>query len=509
MSRSLRNDQQRIGRFISNLREERGVTQAELAEALHTSQSAVARMEKGEQNFTTEMLSKISQILNREIISLGTRAINFQIEGGHKLHGVTKVKTSKNSAVGLLCASLLNREKTIIKNIARIEEVNRILEVLSSIGMGVRWISERDVELTPPEKFELGKIDVEAAMKTRSVIMMIGPLIHLLSRFSLPHPGGCKLGKRTILPHLLALKELGVEIEARRGVYQIRRNKLRSRTVPLYEMGDTTTENILMAAAKIPGKTVIKFASANYQVQDLCHFLVALGVRIEGIGTSTLVVHGKEQIQTPLEFQPGEDPIEAMLFISIAATTRSEITIQGCPIDYLELELLKLKTMGFRYKILKEYLSPNGFTRLVDIKTLPSKLIAPEEKLHPLPSNAGINIDNLPFFVPIATQAKGRTLIQDWVYENRAIYYMELNKLGANVILADPHRVYVEGPTPLRGAEVVCPPALRPAVIILIAMLAAEGTSILRNVYSINRGYEDLCARLCELGAKVKVLRSF
>jgi UDP-N-acetylglucosamine 1-carboxyvinyltransferase len=501
-------ERKKIGNRITKTREKRGVTQSKLAKELGTSQSAVARMEKGEQNFTTDMLSKISKILNRDIISLGSGVVNFQIEGGHKLSGTTKVKTSKNSAVALLCASLLNKNKTIIRNIARIEEVNRILEVLESIGVQVRWVSERSVELAPPKKLDLKSINIEAATRTRSVIMMIGSLIHISSNFSLPYPGGCKLGKRSIRPHLLALEELGVEIKTAKELYRISSKKLKAREVILYESGDTTTENVLLAASKIPGKTTIKFASANYQVQDLCHFLIALGVRIEGVGTSRLTVHGVEEINQEISFQPGEDPIEAMLFLSIAATTKSEITIEGCPIDYLELELLKLKTMGFRYKILKEYVSDNGFTKLVDIRTLPSRLVAMEEKIHPLPSNAGINIDNLPFFVPVATQAKGMTLIHDWVYENRAIYYMELNKLGANVILADPHRVYVEGPTPLRGAEVVCPPALRPAVIILIGMLAAEGTSILRNVYSINRGYEDLCERLCELGARMKILRS-
>jgi len=131
-----------------------------------------------------------------------------------------------------------------------------------------------------------------------------------------------------------------------------------------------------------------------------------------------------------------------------------------------------------------------------------------EEKIHPQTSNAGVNIDNLPFFVPIATQAKGTTLIHDWVYENRAIYYMELNKLRANIILADAHRVYVEGPSELRGDEIICPPALRPAAIILIAMLAAKGTSVLRNVYSINRGYENLVVRLKSLGAKIEMIHS-
>jgi len=201
-----------------------------------------------------------------------------------------------------------------------------------------------------------------------------------------------------------------------------------------------------------------------------------------------------------------EDPIEAMLFLSIAATTNSRITIKGAPIEFLELELLKLQKMGFKYSLTKAYKSENGFTDLVDIKTRPSSLTALEEKIYARPF-PGLNIDNLPFFVPIATQAKGQTLIHDWVYENRAIYYTELIKLGANIVLADPHRVIVTGPTPLRPAEVICPPALRPAAIILIAMLAAPGESILRNVYSINRGYEDLVTRLGALGAHIEVLK--
>jgi UDP-N-acetylglucosamine 1-carboxyvinyltransferase len=262
-----------------------------------------------------------------------------------------------------------------------------------------------------------------------------------------------------------------------------------------------------MAAARIPGKTVIKFASSNYQVQDLCYFLRTLGVEINGIGTTTLTVNGKPEIEKNINFYISEDPIESMLFLSIAATTGSTLNIEACPIDFLELELLKLKKMGFKYKILRRYKSKNGFTNLVDIKTYPSKLTALEEKIYARPF-PGLNIDNLPFFVPVATQAKGQTLIHDWVYEERALYYLELNKLGAEIILADPHRVFIKGPTSLSAAEIICPPALRPAAIILIAMLAAKGTSVLRNVYSINRGYEDLAKRLRKLGAKIEIINS-
>lgn len=493
-----------IGQLISRLREQKGLTQAQFASSLKTSQSAVARMENGLQNLSTEMLEKIGDILKKPLIALAGDSVNLRIEGGHKLSGRVATNTSKNAAMGLLAASLLNAGQTTLKNVPRIEEVNRMLEVLSSIGVRAEWQGQ-DLRITPPKKFNLKNLNAEAAVKTRSILMLIGPLVHLFKHFKLPVAGGCKLGARTIRPHLYALEKLGVNIQTSHDQYDITVQGLAPAEVVLYETGDTVTENALLAAAKLPGRTVIKYASSNYMVQDVCFFLEKLGVEVEGLGTSTLVVHGRPEIKTDVEYYLSEDPIESMLFLSIAATTNSSITIERCPIDFLELELLKLEKMGLKFQIQKHYKARNGRTNLVDIKTLPSKLKALEEKIHPLPY-PGINIDNLPFFVPIATQAEGSTLIHDWVYENRAIYYLELSKLRANIILADPHRVYIEGPTELRAAEVICPPALRPAAIILIGMLAAKGTSVLRNVYSISRGYEDLVNRLKKLGAKIEII---
>jgi UDP-N-acetylglucosamine 1-carboxyvinyltransferase len=438
-------------------------------------------------------------------ISKGT--MNFQIEGGHKLSGQVNTKTSKIAAVALLCASLLNRNTTILKNMPRIEEVSRIVEVISSIGVDVRWV-EDDIHITPPKVFDMDKLNVESAIKTRSIIMLIGPLIHLMKEFKLPQVGGCKLGSRSVRPHFYALQALGIKIETSSDYYHISTKKLKPGYVVMYESSDTVTENLLMAAALIPGKTVIKFASANYMVQDMCFFLESLGVKIEGVGTTTLIVHGVESIDQSITYFPSEDPTESMFFIAAAATTNSEIQINRCPIDFLELELLKLSKMGFKYKILRKYKANNTKTNLVDIMTLPSKLKALEEKIHPQPY-PGLNIDNLPFFAVIATQAKGQTLIHDWIYEKRAIYYTELDKLGADTILADQHRLFINGPTPLHAAQVVCPPALRPATIILIGMLAAKGISTLRNVYSINRGYEDLANSLNLLGAKIKTFQEF
>ncbi|MEK7136085.1 MAG: UDP-N-acetylglucosamine 1-carboxyvinyltransferase, partial [Patescibacteria group bacterium] len=251
--------------------------------------------------------------------------------------------------------------------------------------------------------------------------------------------------------------------------------------------------------------TTIRFAPPNYQVQELCFFLQSAGVKIEGIGTTNLVVEGLNKLDIPLEYYNSEDPIESMMFIAIAATTGSKLNIKRCPIDFLAVELLKLEKMGLKFKTSKRYKSYNGRTDLVDIDVFPSSLKAPADKIHALPY-PGINSDNLPFFVPIATQATGTTLIHDWMWENRAVYFTELNRLGAQVTLADPHRVFVTGKTPLKVAQVVCPPALRPAMIIFIAMLAAPGTSILRNIYSINRGYEEIASRLNAIGADIKVI---
>jgi len=431
--------------------------------------------------------------------------MNFKIQGGQKLKGTITTNTSKNAAVALMCASLLNKNKTILKNVPHIEEVNRIMEVLKSLKIKIDWVNKNDLEIIPPKKINIAHLDYQAAIKTRSIIMLMGPLAHLLHNFKLPQPGGCKLGLRTVRPHLFALEKLGLKIKTLSKFYEISKTNLKPAEIVLYESGDTTTENVLMAAAKIKGKTIIKLASANYQVQDLCYFLLKLGVKITGIGTTTLTVYGKPNINKPISYYISEDPIESMFFLAVAATTNSSLTIKRCPIEFLELELLKLEKMNFKFKILKKYKARNGFTDLVDIKTYPSKLVALEEKIYARPF-PGLNIDNLPFFVPIATQAKGETLIHDWVYEHRALYYTELAKLGAKIILADPYRVYIKGPTKLKGTEIICPSALRPAAIILIAMLAGHGTSILRKMYSINRGYEDLYNRLNKLGAKIEIV---
>lgn len=496
-----------IGNRIADLRETQGITQGELAKRLGTTQSAIARMESGKQNVSAEMLKKLSSALKKNLITLSPGTMNLEVRGGQKLRGTVVTSTSKNGAVGLLCASLLNTHRTTLRRVPRIEEVHRIIEVLESIGMRVEW-NGSDVTLTPPQKYDLAKIDRVAAQKTRSIVMFIGPLMHYMRKFSLPQSGGCKLGSRTVRPHFYALERFGVHIEAKHDAFAVTITPQKAGEIILYESGDTVTENALFGAALTPGVTVIKYASANYQVQEVCAFLEQCGVRIEGFGTTTLTVHGIASIDHDVEYTLSEDPTDTMFFLATAILTNSAITITRCPIEFLEIELLKLEKMGFKYKRSPIYLSENKVTKLIDITTKPSKLTALHEKIHPS-VYPGLNIDNLPFFAVIATQANGQTLIHDWVYEKRALYFTELDKLGAETVLADPHRIYITGPTPLRATELICPPALRPATILLIAMLGAKGTSVLRNIYSINRGYENLVERLNDLGADVRYLEEY
>ncbi len=509
MTTDIQETAESVAQLLRDARIEMGWTQGQLAAELGTSQSAVARMEQGKQNLSLRMIQRMETIFGRSIVNVGgtasTKMTHLRVTGGHQLSGVVDVNSSKNAGVALLCASLLNHGTTTLRRLARIEEVNRIVEVLTSIGVECTWLNANDLQIRRPAVLDLESMDVEAARRTRSVIMLLGPLLDERELYRLPYAGGCDLGTRTVEPHMQALRQFGLSVEAHNGFYAVQAPAadLEDRTFVLTERGDTVTENAIMAAAHREGATVIRNASPNYMVQDLCFYLQGLGVEVEGIGSTTLTIRGKARIDTDIEYAPSEDPIEAMSLITAGIVTGSEVTIRRVPIEFMEIELSVLEQMGFQYRASEEYVARNGHTRLVDITTLPSQLKAAPDKIHPMPF-PGLNIDNLPFFAVIASCAEGSTLIHDWVYENRAIYLTELNRLGARVRLLDPHRIDVEGPTRWRAAEVGCPPALRPAACILLAMLAARGTSELRNIYVIERGYEDLAERLNTLGAEIE-----
>ncbi len=427
---------------------------------------------------------------------------NYIINGGRELHGTIKTNSAKNSAVAILCALPMIKGTTILKDMPRIEEVNRIIEILTSIGLKISWSGRNTLIALNDGKIELKNINRESYEKTRAAILLIGALSSVFKNFSLPKTSGCKLGKRTVNPHVIALNHLGITVKKTGNSFKVSRDLAKSSSFTMYESGDTATENAILAAATLSGTTEINLASPNYMVQDLCYFLIKTGAKITGIGTTKLKITGAKKLK-PVSYSVMPDPIESMAFISLAIATSSKLKITHCPIEFLNLELEKLRIMGQKMKISRSYKSTNGQFALVDIEIIPSKLTALPDKIYGRPF-PGLNIDNLPLFLPILTTAYGQTLVHDWVYENRAIYYTELNKLGANVFLHDQHRVTVTGPTKLKSAKIICPPALRPAINLLICMLAAKGKSILYNPYSIDRGYENIYDRLNKLGADIK-----
>ncbi len=500
-----------LGNFIKSLRESRNLTQTELAVMLNTSQPVIARIERGEQNMTTQTLNGLSVALNKPIVQIATKSIDVEINGGKELKGTIQTNTSKNGAMGLLCAALLNYGSTTLHGVPRIEEVNRILEVMSSIGVRVKWLSENTLLIDRPKRLQLENINYESASRTRTILMFIGVLIHDFEECQLPHSQGCTLGTRTITPHLNGLKKFGVDIKVTENSYDIYSpltdlDSYPDVNITMTEASDTGAELLLIAAAKYSGLTTIKFAPSNYMVQEVCFFLQDLGVEIEGVGTHILKVKGLKDIRKTIEYFNSEDPIESMMFFSLAVCTKSELTITRCPIDFLEIEIEKMKEMGVQFTISDVYKSDNKRTNLADVivhKT--TKLVALPDKISCGPYPA-LNIDNLPFFVPICALAEGRSLILDWVYEVRVTHFLKLADLGADMQLANPHCLYINGQKKFKPGQVTCPPALRPAMIVLIAMLSAQGNSKLYNLYSIYRGYENIIMRLQTLGADIKFI---
>lgn len=428
------------------------------------------------------------------------------VNGGKKLHGTVATQSTKNSAMSILFACLMIKGPCELKDVPNIEDVGLVVKLLESIGASVKRVNKSTLIVNASKPLKLNKINTKISGQLRTSLLLWGALAGRVTKYNIPKSGGCHLGERTVRPHIYALQKLGVKVVSDCKYYKISNTRpVKASTIIMYESGDTPTENAVMAAVLAPGVTTIKMASANYQVQDLCYFLNKAGAKIQGIGTTTLKVIGVKQLKPVNNYSIMPDPIVSMTLIAAAITTKSHLTVTNCPLEFLELEMCKLEVMGQKLKIKNRRVSKNGFFEVGDIEVFPSALKALPDKIYGRPF-PGLNIDNLAIFIPILTQAKGRTLVHDWAYENRAVYGLDLQKLGANITLLDPHRLWVEGPTNLEANEVICPPALRPAVNILIAMLAAKGNSILRNIAVIDRGYENLYAMLNKLGASIKVV---
>lgn len=435
----------------------------------------------------------------------------WTVHGGHQLSGTITTKGSKNSALAIISASLLIREPVVLENIPRISDVFDMLTILKSLGFEVHWEEHNTLRLQRPVMLAVNKMDKHAAERTRAIVLLVAGLAMDHEDFTLPFPGGCELGDRSLEPHADALLQLGLQVEIEIGGLSVRHadfNEPEGATVTLLESGDTVTENAVLAAVAMKRTSVqISNASCNYMVQDLCLFLQRLdGVEIEGICSPLLTIRrsGARQVH-PIAYSILEDPIEAFFFIAAAAVTKSHLHIARVPVGFISLELRLLRKMELDIKQGASYPGANGQTVLRDLEILGHRgfLHALESKIHPNIYPFGVNVDNLPAFGGIAAVCKGDTLLHDWMYERRATFFTLLGDFGVQVELQDMHRAYITGSADLQASDCRLPPALRPASMVLLAALAAPGLSCLRDVGILDRGYEDLLGRLQSLGGRI------
>lgn len=418
----------------------------------------------------------------------------FEIKGGKKLSGSIDVRGSKNATTPILAATLLTREPCTISNIPLIEDVFRMLEIISGLGASVDWVGERKVKICA-KNIDPKRLDAQLVKQLRSSILLLGSLSARFNSFSIYHPGGCVIGKRPVGTHFDALEKLGVRItNADEKTYVINSKGKKSAHVVLKEFSVTATENAMMLAAAISGKTTIKIAAAEPHVEDLGKFLISMGAKIKGLGTHTLEIIGNKKLHgAKHEIIP--DANEAATFLIMGVATKSSIKVNNAKETDLDLVLEKLREFGADFKIEKN-----------SIKVIPNKSLKSIEKIDAR-TYPGIPSDIQAPLGVLATQAKGETMIFDTLYEGRFNYLSELEKMGVKSKILNPHQAVISGPAHLRGRSIKSFD-LRSGASLIIAALCAEGTTTIEEIYQVDRGYEKIEERLQKLGADIKRVAS-
>ncbi len=412
----------------------------------------------------------------------------FEIEGGASLSGSIDVRGSKNATTPILAATLLSSKTSVISGIPLIEDVFRMLEILESLGAKVEWTGKRTVAITPG-KIDPNHMDVTLVKKIRSSILLLGPLSARRDSFTLPQPGGCTIGKRPTDTHVDVLKKLGVSVVREEKGYRVDASKRISGKAVLREFSVTATENAMMLAAGLSGKTIIKIAAAEPHVEDLGRFLIAMGAKIKGIGTHTLEIVGSKRLRGA-RHTVIPDANEAATFLILGVATGSRITVRNAREEHLDLVLEKLREFGADFLIEK-----NAIT------VIPAKKLSAVRKVETR-TYPGIPTDIQAPLTVLATQSEGETLVFDTLFEGRFNHAYELEKMGAKVLILNPHQVMVLGKTALRGTEIRSFD-LRAGAALIIAALCARGMTRIDEVYQVDRGYERIEERLCRLGAKI------
>ncbi|MCX6790932.1 MAG: UDP-N-acetylglucosamine 1-carboxyvinyltransferase [Candidatus Gribaldobacteria bacterium] len=416
-------------------------------------------------------------------------ADKFIIEGGGKLEGEITVNGSKNAAGAILAATLLTEEKCIIENVPKVTDILNLIGILEEMGAQVEWLGEHKISIKVGDDVSPERIDFEKFSKSRVSVLLIGALLARFKEFKISRPGGDRIGLRPITTHLQALEELGGDIKEEGDFYYFKAQALEGKEIILSEFSVTATETVLMAACLAKGETILKIAAQEPHVQDLCLMLKNMGADIEGVGTHTLKIKGVKKLKG-VEHKIVSDYLEAGTFIVMGALTEGRLVVKNVVLEHLDHFLEKLRQMGIDFR--KDTNSVEVFESR-DIKPV---------KVQALPY-PGFPTDLLPLVVPVLTQATGKSLIHDPLYENRLQYTQELRKMGADIEIVDPHRAFVFGPTLLKGVTIESWD-IRAGASLVLAGLMAEGKTTIKNVDQIDRGYEKIEERLNQLGCNIK-----
>ncbi len=418
-------------------------------------------------------------------------ANQFLIQGGIPLSGEVEISGYKNAAGAILAASLLTEEQSIIDNLPLVTDVLNQIEILKEIGVEIEWIGKRKIKINPAN-INPEKIPYELFEKMRVSVLLLGPFLSRFKKFKVPHPGGDKIGLRPISTHLEALKDFGVKIEEKEGFYYFEApENLETKKIVLKEFSVTATENAMMLAVLSKGKTKIEIAAAEPQVQDLGKFLQRMGAKIEGVGTHTIEIEGKEKL-SGAEFSICPDPLEAGIFLIALAITEGEGKIKNVNPEYLTMFLEKMKDIGVNFEIGEN-----------EILVKKSNIFKPT-KIQVLPY-PGFPTDLQPQTSVLLTQAQGKSLIHDPLYENRFQHLHELRKMGADIEITDPHRALVFGKQELTGNKIETTDIRSGAALILAGLIAKEKT-LIENISQIERGHEKIEEKLRNLGANIEKL---
>jgi len=419
----------------------------------------------------------------------------FLVNGGHALRGTIRPAGNKNAALPILAATVLASGPVELENVPRIRDVETLILLLEDLGALVQWTGPNAV-LVDASGVEPKPLDPSLCARIRASILLAGPLLARFGQVTLPPPGGDVIGRRRVDTHFLALEQLGAELTVG-DQYKIEGRHLKGAEIFLDEPSVTGTENALMAAVAARGRTVIRNAASEPHVQDVARFLIAMGASIEGIGTNVYTIEGGRPL-SGTRYAIGPDHIEVASFIGLAAVTNSTLVIEGVRPDDLRSTLMGFDRLGIRPRVdADRLLIDHGQERRVR-----PDMGGHVPKLEDGPWPA-FPADAMSIAVVTATQCEGLVLIFEKMFESRLFFVDKLIGMGARIVLCDPHRAVIAGPSRLRGG-VVESPDIRAGMAMLLAALAAEGTSVIHNVGQIERGYERIDERLRALGAAIE-----